>query len=99
MPSKRSLRVVAPDEAPDKRLPMSVTAAASDGDRLDLLIAMRARVARDVEDENTPARDLAALTRRLLEIVNDIEAIRLANLREAQRAGIAEDEPFDAAAI
>lgn len=99
MPSKRSLRVVAPDEAATPRAPMTVTTAAAEGDRLDLLVAMRARVAKDVEDPNTPARDLAALTRRLLEIVNEIEAIRLANLREAQRAGNVEDEAFDATAI
>lgn len=72
MPAK-SLRVVAADEpAPRKH---TVTSAAADGSRRDLLVAMRARVATAVEDPNTPARDLAALTRRLMEIAKDIEAL------------------------
>lgn len=93
------LRVVAPDEKAAKRDPLSVTKAASDGDRLDLLMAMRLRVATAVEDPNTPARDLAALTRRLMEIAKDIDALRLAALQEATSADAEEDDTFDATAI
>lgn len=70
----------------------SVTEAASDGSRLELLVAMRARVASAVEDPNTPPRDLAALTRRLLEIANEIAAI------EAQME-LAEDSVAAASAL
>lgn len=76
----------------------SVTEAASEGSRLELLVAMRARVASAVEDPNTPPRDLAALTRRLLEIANEIAAIEAqAELAEDSVAAAAEvpDEPFD----
>lgn len=63
---------------------------------------MRARVAAAVEDDDTPPRDLAALTRRLLEIANEIAAIEaqtaLAEDSVAAAAAIP-DEPFDSATI
>jgi len=93
------LRVVANDETtmPAKR--HTVTSAAADGSRRDLLVAMRSRVATAVEDPNTPARDLAALTRRLMELAKDIEALDAAAEQEAQRGDEAEDGKFDASAI
>jgi hypothetical protein len=69
------LRAVAPGESAQQRKAHTVTSAASQGSMRDLLVAMRDRVATDVENPNTPARDLAALTRRLLEITKEIEAI------------------------
>lgn len=80
----------------------SVTNAASDGSRLDLLIAMRARVAAAVEDEKTPPRDLAALTRRLLEIANEIASIeaQLELAEDSVAVAVAmPDEPFDGASF
>jgi hypothetical protein len=71
----RRLRVVKPGEPTRRKKPLKVTTAAQDGDRRDLLVALRARIAQTVEDPNTPPRDLAALSRRLLEIARDIEAI------------------------
>lgn len=63
---------------------------------------MRARVAATVDDPNTPARDLAALTRRLLEIANEIAAIEaqmeLAEDSVAAAAALP-DEPFDGSSI
>lgn len=80
----------------------SVSDAAAEGSRLDLLVAMRARVAAAVEDANTPPRDLAALTRRLLEIANEIAAIEaqmeLAEDSVAAAAALP-DEPFDSTSI
>jgi hypothetical protein len=55
--------------------PLTVTQAAKSGDRRDLLLALRDRVARSVEDSRTPPRDLAALSRRLLDIAREVEAI------------------------
>lgn len=60
---------------------------------------MRARVAKAVEDPNTPARDLAALTRRLLEIAKEIEAIDVAAEEDADGAQPAADEDWDASTI
>lgn len=72
--NRKTLRVAAPGESPPRKR-MTVKAAADSGSRRDLLVALRSRIASTVEDPNTPARDLAALSRRLLEIAKEIEAI------------------------
>lgn len=87
--SSRRLSAVTPGTRAPARRAKSVTTAAADGSRRELLVAMRSRVATAVEDGGTPARDLAALTRRLMEIAREIEAI------DAQGAG---DEVGQAAA-
>lgn len=94
------LRVVADGEAPPQPVkPKTVTEAADKGTTRELLVAMRARIAKAVEDPNTPARDLAALTKRLVEVVRDIEAIDAREQQEAERGGPVSDEAFDAAAL
>ena len=94
-----SLRAVGRNEkAPRKPVAKTVTKAASDGSRRDLLVAMRARVATAVEDPNTPARDLAALTRRLMEIAKDIDALDAKDAGEATGAEVTDAE-FDASAV
>jgi hypothetical protein len=74
--------------------PLTITKAADDGDRLKLLVALRARIAKAVEDPNTPPRDLAALSRRLLEIARDIEAIEAEDLEDdiGRAAGTPDEE-------
>lgn len=96
--ARQQLRAVKPGETAKKR-PMTVTKAASEGSQRDLLVAVRDRVAKDVESPNTPARDLAALTRRLMEITKEIEAIDARELEEASDAGATPDEDWDASAI
>jgi len=64
--------------------PNSVANAASTGTTRELLVATRDRIAVAVDDEKTAARDLASLTKRLMETVRDIEAI---DVREAQEEG------------
>lgn len=93
---KRGLRAVAEDEKPP--VAKSVTEAARSGTTRELLSAMRGRIASAVEDPNTPARDIAALTKRLVEVVRDIEAID-ARTEEAESHAIVEDGKFDAKAI
>ncbi len=63
------------EQAPPPERPMSVAQAAKTGTTRELLVAMRDQIAKKVDDENTPARDLAALTKRLMETVREIEAI------------------------
>lgn len=103
MARKTTLRIATADEkvAPSKGARQkSVTEAANDGSMRELLVAMRARTAKAVEDPNTPARDLAALTRRLLEIARDIEAIDArVDDEEADRAAEVQDGDFDASAV
>ena len=93
-----TLRAVRADEKPAK--PKSVTEAAASGTTRELLVAMRSRIASAVEDPTTPARDLAALTKRLVEVVRDIEAIDARVKQEAsQDASSTPDAVFDASAI
>lgn len=78
---------------------MDVAQAASEGSEMDLLVAMRDRVAAAVADPECPPRDLAALTRRLREITKDIEALRAREREEAADAAEVADEDWDPEAI
>src|SRR5574337_110694 len=77
------LRSIKPGEKPAAKQAKAktVTQAAKGGTARELLCAMRDRIAESVENPNTPARDLAALTKRLMETVREIEAILSASLR------------------
>lgn len=78
----------------------TVTQAAASGDTRELLVAMRARIAVAVEDPTTPARDLAALTKRLSDIALHISAIDARDEQEANAdAAKVEDGDFDAASV
>lgn len=91
-----ALRAVAPDE---KAPPKTITEAASKGTKRDLLVAMRDRIAKTVEDPKCPPRDLASLSRRLMEIAREIE---LAKLEDEETSGAkheSPDEAFDASAL
>ena len=77
----------------------SVTEAARSGSHRELLVAMRARIAQAVEDPDTPARDLAALTKRLADVARDIEAIDARSEQEGESSGVVPDEPFSSSAI
>lgn len=82
----------------DVPVQMSVSQAAESGSTRDLLVAMRARIATAVEDPGTPARDLAALTKRLVEVVRDIEAIDAREQEKPRRRAVSA-APFDASAV
>lgn len=94
------LRSVAPDEVPvevpDPPKPLSVEQAAATGNTRVLLVAMRKRVAEAISAPDCPARDLAALTRRLQDIVEKLEAIDLRAKEEgADAADLQGDEEWD----
>lgn len=93
------LRAVEPGEKPTGPRSLQVDVAAAEGSELELLIAMRDRVATAVADPNCPPRDLAALTRRLREIAKDIEALLARAREEASDAATAPDEKWDEEAI
>lgn len=99
-PRKAPLRAVAKGErTPVPAKPKTISQAAEDGSTRELMVAMRTRIASAVEDANTPARDLAALSKRLIEVVRDIEAIDARAEQEATKRDDAQDEAFDASAI
>ncbi|HIE95111.1 MAG TPA: hypothetical protein EYQ83_20435 [Acidobacteria bacterium] len=59
---------------------------------------MRMRIARTLDDPNCPPRDLAALSRRQIEIAKEIEAL-VRQQREAEGATVAGDEAWSEEAI
>ena len=93
MSAARKLRAVKDGEkAP--QAPGSVLDATERGDNRDVMVMLRRRLAAAVDAPETPPRDLAALTRRLLEVDKTIREIDLAREeRERQTATEAtEDE-------
>jgi len=92
------LRVVKPGETAAPVKIMSVLEAAEAGDRLEELRAMRRRIAKTLDEPNTPARDLAALSRRQIELGKEIDVLEARAREEGQRAAVS-DEAFDAEAI
>jgi hypothetical protein len=100
--ARTTLRAVRDNEKapiPRKPRPKSITVAAASGTTRELLAAMRQRIAVAVEDPNTPARDLAALTKRLVEVVKEIDAIDAISKQESEENGTSADEAFDSSAI
>lgn len=93
------LRAVGPDETAPPAKKLTILEAVEAGDRLAELSAVHVRIAKAVQDEETPARDLAALTRRQMEISKDIEALRRQLKEERSSASNLDDEAFDAAAV
>lgn len=70
------LRAVAKGEsAPRKRPPKTVPEAAKSGTPRELLVAMRDLVAEALVKPNCPPREFTALTKRLQDIVRDIELL------------------------
>ena len=96
----RNLRAVPPGANPvGKPSAKSITEAIASGDRRDLLVATRNRIAKPVDDPSCPPRDLAALTRRLDDIVEKIAALDLAAKQEEDEGARVADEAFDAEAL
>lgn len=94
MPTKTSsLRAVKPGEK--RKPPATILEAAEAGSRLEELRAMRRRIARAMDDPNTPARDLAALSRRQLEIGKEIEAILVSEDEDHSVVAHTDDEAWD----
>ncbi len=76
--------------------PLTLEEAARKGDRLAELKAMRLVIARALP--GAPARDMASLSRRQIEIGREIEAIETANEEAAHESAIPDDEDWDATA-
>lgn len=98
---KPDLRIVAEGDGGNasKRRPSTVVAAIETGSRVDELRAMQLRVARAIDDPLTPARDLAALTRRQIEIGREIEAIEREAEEEAREHEATPDDEWDASSV
>lgn len=92
------LRAVKPGEKAPKK-PLTIVEAVEAGDRLAEMVATHKRIARAVQDEDTPARDLASLTRRQLEISKEIESLRRQLEEEAVQDADTSDEEWSEEAI
>lgn len=95
MPAKTTLRAVKADETRDRTKQQTILEAAEAGSRIEELRAMRRRIARAMDDPNTPARDLAALSRRQLEIGREVEAIVVSEDEDHSVVVNADDEAWD----
>lgn len=95
MAARKNLRAVKPDDKPERKRPSTILEAAERGSRLEELRAMRRRLAKALDDPNTPARDLAALSRRQLEIGKEIEAIIIAEDEDHSVVVSTDDEAWD----
>lgn len=93
---KPSLRIAEPGETTPK--PTSVAEAAVVGDELGMLRFTRKRIATAIDCERTPARDLAALSKRLMEVQQQISEIEERD-REKGGSDVIDDAPFDPASL
>lgn len=95
MPARKApLRAVTAGEKPPSP-PRTILEAAEAGSRLDELKQMRRRIATALDDPNTAARDLAALSRRQLEIGREIDALLLAEDEDRSVVSQEADEAWD----
>lgn len=95
---KPPLRAVGPGETAGPKKLLTILEATDEGTHRDALVAMRRRIAKAMDDVNCSTRDLAALSRRELEILREIEAIDAA----AGEEGVvvhSDDEAWDSSAI
>lgn len=75
----------------------TIAQAAEDNDRRAMLVALRTRIAETLGDPDTHPRELASLSKRLMEIADEIETIDAQRGQvsgESERAAPA-DESFD----
>lgn len=93
-----SLRVVSEaDEPRRKSAPSTVAQAVKDGSSKDVLMTLRARIAQTIDDPGTPPRDLAALSRRLVDIDKELRSMDVAEREEEVQGGeAAGDEEWEA---
>lgn len=92
-------RLVAPDERAADSKPKTIAQAAKTGTPRELLVSARDVVAARLDNPATPAHTIASLTKRLFELVHDIEQLDARAEQEAENAESVADGDFDASAI
>lgn len=95
---RAKLRAVTDADVPV--VPLTLVEAATKGDDIAELKAMRLVIAKAVANPDTPPRDLASLSRRQIEIGREIRALEALERQEGNGDDrSAPDEAFDASAI
>lgn len=85
---------------PERPEPSTIAEAAESGDFRATLVKLRQRLARQLDDPNTPPRDMAALSRRFLEVVRELQALdSVDGDDDIGKAAATDDEPWDASAL
>ncbi len=98
MAATARLHVAKPGDAPAK--PRTITEASRDGDRLAELKALRMIVAGACQNPGISGRDLAALSRRLIEVGREVEELEALARQEGEDGEQpAADEALDPAAV
>ena len=93
-----SLRAVKDGETPPK--PLSLEDAAAQGDERAMLVALKTKIAQTIASGECPARELASLSKRLIDIQREIASLDARTSQEAsENAAEVPDQQFDAAAI
>lgn len=78
----------------------TIAAAAEAGDYRATLVQLRNRLAKQLDDVNTPPRDMAALSRRFLEVVRELQALDLSDGDDDIGQAVATpDDEWDESAI
>lgn len=98
---KKKFDAYGPDDAPPEppRQINSVADAVEHGTRIDELRQMRKVIARLLDNENTAARDIAALTKRQSEISREIDALHRQEVEEAKDGAVSADEEWSQEAV
>ena len=99
MPARKPLRAVGKDEKAAPKKQPTIAEAASSGSTRDVLVASRDRIARALDDPNIAARDLASNSKRLMELIREIEALDARALEEDHDGDDVTDGAFDASAV
>lgn len=78
------------------RADLTLIEAAEANDSRAILVALKMRLARTIQDTQTPPRDLAALANRLMSTVKELEALDAAEAEDDIGSALTiEDEDFD----
>jgi hypothetical protein len=72
----------------------AIADAARNDDTLGALVALRDRLAEQIDDPGTPARDMASVSRRFIDVHKEIVAIRAAEAQAAAEKSGAGEEPW-----
>lgn len=97
MTAKR-LRPVDPDERAVPARTFTLLEALEGGTVRDQAAALRLRIAKKIEDPTCPVRDLASLSKRVIELTTIIEQYDAAHKHDDESTPAA-DEHYDATAI
>lgn len=97
---RRNLKVVGPDDTPPtSSAPKTVYQAAQTGSVLEELKALRLVIAKKLDDPNLSGRDMAALSKRHIEIGREIDAAQKVANEEAENGAVSTPEEWDSEAI